>query len=141
MVRVEGLRGESFPGRVTWVSPEIDRRTRTLVARVELENPEGLLRAHMFGRAEIVKTRDSNSLAVPLYAVISRNDVNFVYVVNDSHAVRREVELGILDGWKIQITRGLKPGDRVIVVGHRDVNDGQEVMAVREVTDPAEILR
>jgi len=43
------------------------------------------------------------------------------------------VELGLMDGWKIEVKSGLKPGDRVIVVGHRDINPGQRVTVVKTV--------
>ncbi len=120
-----------------------DSKSLARLYRLELEvrNPDGKILPSMFGRAEVVKSRVPDSVAIPLYSVIARNNENFVYVVNDSHAVRREVELGILDGWMIQITKGLKPGDRVLVVGHRNVNEGQEVSVVREVTEAEDILR
>jgi membrane fusion protein (multidrug efflux system) len=56
-----------------------------------------------------------------------------VFVVNDELAHARKVELGLMDGWKIEVKSGLKPGDRVIVVGHRDINPGQRVTVVKTV--------
>jgi membrane fusion protein (multidrug efflux system) len=50
-------------------------------------------------------------------------------------AERRPVELGILEDWKVQIKKGLTPGDRVIVEGHRNVEEGQRVNVVRVVSE------
>jgi membrane fusion protein (multidrug efflux system) len=62
-------------------------------------------------------------------------DGKAVYVVNDSKAERREVELGIIKGDRVQITRGLQPGDQLIVSGHRFVAPGQDVKVVSQVSE------
>ena len=62
-------------------------------------------------------------------------------MVNDGKAQMRKVELGFLDGWRSQVKAGLTAGDQVIVVGHRNVNDGQKVQIVRQVDDPKELLQ
>jgi membrane fusion protein (multidrug efflux system) len=90
---------------------------------------------------EIVKQKVDDGLAVPLYAVVTRNDKHHVYVVNDEMAHTREVALGFQEGWRIEVKSGLKAGERVIVVGQRSVNDGQRVKVVRSVDDPTELTR
>jgi multidrug efflux pump subunit AcrA (membrane-fusion protein) len=57
---------------------------------------------------------------------------NAVYVVNSETAQRREVELDVIKGDRVQITQGLKPGDKLIVAGHRFVAPGQKVRIVSE---------
>ena len=104
-----------------------------------LDNTDGQLRPGMFCRVELVKHRYEEAVSIPLYAVISRRKERFVYIVNDSKAHYRRVELGVLDGWQVQITDGLKPGDRVIIVGHRSLEDGQKIIIQRTVQDPAEL--
>ena len=66
---------------------------------------------------------------IPLGAVIPLEDSKSVYVVQDGKAQRSEVELGFMTGWQVQVIKGLSPGDRLIVSGHRFVAPGQ---AVRE---------
>jgi membrane fusion protein (multidrug efflux system) len=113
------------------------------VYRLELavDNKDGALLPGMFARVEIVKHEFDNALSIPLYAVISRNNKHYIILEQDSTAEMREIELGILDGWQIQITKGLKPGEQVIVVGHRNVDQGQKLNVVKKITDPAEITR
>ena len=82
-----------------------------------------------------------NSISIPLYAVISRNNSNIVYIINDHKAHLREVELGLLEGWRVEVIKGLTAGEKVIVVGHRSVNDGEKVNVVRSVNDPKDILK
>ncbi len=77
---------------------------------------------------------------VPLYAIISRSDKQFVYVVDGDKVRRQPVELGIIEGWQIQVTNGLVSGDEIVIEGHRDVDDGQQINIVKVITDPAERL-
>jgi len=69
---------------------------------------------------------------VPLLAVIPMEDSKVVYVVNSTEAERREVELGFIKVDRVQIRRGLEPGDRLIIAGHRFVAPGQKVNVVSE---------
>ena len=69
---------------------------------------------------------------IPLLSVIPMEDRKAVYVVNSTEAQRREVELGIIKGDRIQVTRGLEPGDQLIIAGHRFVAPGQKVNVVSE---------
>ena len=44
-------------------------------------------------------------------------------------------------GWQVQVKAGLEPGERVIVVGHRFLDNGQPVKIMKNVNDPSEILK
>jgi len=104
-------------------------------------NSAGEIFSGMFIRADIVKSRVENALAVPLYSVISRNDIQYVFIEQDGVARRREVKLGILEGWMIQITEGLEPGDNLIIEGHRDVDEGQPVNVVKSFASAEELKK
>jgi membrane fusion protein (multidrug efflux system) len=90
---------------------------------------------------EVVKRSVAEGLSIPLYAVLTQGERRFVYVEQDGIAHTRDVETGILEGWRIQVTKGLNAGDRVIVVGHRSVSEGQGVKVIRSVGDPLELQK
>jgi membrane fusion protein (multidrug efflux system) len=113
---------------------------RLYTLELELDNSDGRILPDMFVRVEIVKKEIKDSLALPIYSVISRNDENIVYVVDDGVARAHKVSLGLLEGWRIQVTEGLCAGDRVIVVGQRSVNTGDKVNIVRSVTRAEDII-
>lgn len=123
----------------------LSRQPRDLARLYNLElvvaNSDGRILPGMFARVELVKKRFEDTLAVPLYAVISQDGKNFVYLEINKRAEKREVELGILEGWMIQVKSGLKAGDNVIIVGHRQVDEGQAVQVIKNVTDASEILK
>ncbi len=49
---------------------------------------------------------------------------------------KRPVKTGIMEEWMVEITEGLKPGENVVIEGHRDVEDGRKVKVVKTITDP-----
>lgn len=138
-ITVEALGGETFIGKKIFLSRQPDASSRVYNLKLAVNNPQGQLRPGMFCRVELVKHRYEEAVSIPLYAVISRRKEQFVYIANNSKAHYRKVELGILDGWQVQITDGLQVGDQVIIVGHRSLEDGQLISIQRTVQDPAEL--
>lgn len=123
-------------GRRHFLAPSPD--SSALLYRLELaiDNADTNILPGMFLRAEIIKNQVQNALAVPLYAVINRNDKNFIFVEKEGIAQRREITTGIVEGWKIEVRQGLSAGDRVVVEGHRDLEDGKNLNVVRIMQDP-----
>jgi len=139
-VIIEALGNRKVKGKKIFLS----RQPRTLARLYDLElmvpNPDGRILPGMFGQVELVKRVFDQALAVPLYAVITHGDESFVYVEKDGKAERRLIKLGVLVGWQVHVEAGLNPGDRVIVVGQRFLDDGQAVKIIKNVSDPSEIL-
>jgi membrane fusion protein (multidrug efflux system) len=139
-VIIEALDKRKVKGRKIFLS----RQPRTMARLYDLElmipNPDGHILPGMFARVELVKAVFEKALTVPLYAVITKGDERFVYVEKDGRAEKRTVELGVLVGWQVQVTAGLKSEERVVVVGHRFLDDGQAVEVIKNVSHPREIL-
>ncbi|MBW2409429.1 MAG: efflux RND transporter periplasmic adaptor subunit, partial [Deltaproteobacteria bacterium] len=140
-VRIDALGDETFPAKKHFLSKTADPMARLYSLDLVVNNIQEEILPDMFARVEIVKKEVLAGLAIPLYAVIARNDEKFVFVVNDARVHKRRVDLGILDGWRVEVKEGLRPGDQVIVVGHRSVNDGDTVNVVRSTENPEDILK
>lgn len=140
-VTIEALEGRTVRGKKHFLSKSPESFAHLYKLEIEVPNAAGEILPGMFARVDIIKNEVPDSISVPLYSVINRVNETFVFIVNDSKAHVQMVETGILEGWKIQITKGLSRGDQVIVVGHRSVDEGQEVNVVRTVTDPEELFR
>jgi membrane fusion protein, multidrug efflux system len=140
-ITIEALDKLKVKGRKLFLSRQPGDLARLYNLELVVDNPDGRILPGMFARVELVKKRFEDTLAVPLYAVISQDEENFVYLENNNRAEKRPVELGILEGWMIQVRSGLKAGDRVIIVGHRQVDEGQTVQVIKNVTDVSEILK
>jgi len=114
VIRVDALPERTFRGRVTFIHPELDPKTRTLTARVEVENSTGALRPGMYGAAEL-PTASRSSVSVPLTAVLPTGTRNLVFVNRgDGRFVPREVRVGLRGDSLVEIVEGLKPGDEVV---------------------------
>ncbi len=138
---IDALGGRTVRGRKLFLSKSPESFAHLYRLEIEVENREGEILPGMFARVDIIKKELSNSVSVPLYSVISQGDEQFVYVEKDGKAHVRIVETGILEGWRVQIARGIEEGDRVIVVGHRSVDEGQEVNVVRTITEPEDLFK
>ena len=138
---IEALGGKKFSGEKYFLSSSPDTLAHLYRMELALDNRIGEVLPGMFTRAEIVKSKLTKSIVIPLYSVITRRDERFVYVEAEGKAKIKSVELGILDGWRVQVIKGLKPGDRVIVVGHRDVDDGQKIKVLSAITNSRELTR
>ncbi|TNF25508.1 MAG: efflux RND transporter periplasmic adaptor subunit, partial [Deltaproteobacteria bacterium] len=117
-VRVDGVLGRRFAGRLTWIASEVDARTRTVAARAELDNGDGILRAGQFARATIRVGAPEGATAVPLSAVQRLEDVSVVFVrVAPGAYEPRVVRVGRSDGRHAQVEGALQPGDAVVTTG------------------------
>lgn len=117
-LQLEGFEGDSFAGQITWVSTKIDPRTRTLKARAEFENPEGLLKANMFGQASVQMRDNEQVLVVPKEAVQWDGCCNMVFVKeNDTTFEPRKVRLGLAKEDLFEVRDGVREGEQVVVAG------------------------
>ncbi|MGD8786043.1 MAG: efflux RND transporter periplasmic adaptor subunit [Phycisphaerales bacterium] len=122
----------SLTGTISFINKLADPRTRSTRAEITLINKDQLLRSGQIVRARLMRRTLNNTIMIPLLAVIPMENNKAVYVVNSDMAVRREVELGIIKGDRVQITRGLEPGDRLIIDGNRFVAPDQKVNIISE---------
>jgi len=138
-ITIQALNNKKISAKVHFLSPSPETIARIYNLELEIDNRDGDIFAGMFIRADIIKKTYQNTIAVPFYSVVSRNDEQFVYVEEDGIARKRYVSLGIMEKWMVQITDGLRPDDRLLVEGHRDVEDNQKVKVVKTITDPKEL--
>ena len=106
----------SFHGRISYVAPALDPNTRTLQARIVVDNPGEKLKKDMYCTVMVTAGVLSNVVAVPNSSVL-RDDNNqpFVYVATGANQFgRRDVELGESQDGQTQITKGISVGDRVV---------------------------
>jgi HlyD family secretion protein len=120
-ITTETFRDRTFQGRVTQISPiGVDKdNVTTFEVKVSIENPGKELKANMTANAEIVLEELPNSILVPEAAVIYDPQRNAFLDVVDAGAKngrrRVPVKVGIGNGTKIQVLRGVNAGDKVVL--------------------------
>lgn len=123
---------KALTGTITFISELADQRTRSTSVEITLRNEKGFMRSGQIVRVRLVRRVLKDAVLIPLLAVIPTENGNAVYVVNSEEAQRRDVELGAIKGDRVQITKGLEPGDKLIIAGHRFVAPGQKVNVVEK---------
>lgn len=107
---------QTFHGKISYVSPALDPSTRTLQARIVVQNPGGKLKKDMYVTATIQAGSVTNALTVPDAAVLrDTENMPFVYVQTGSNEfARRLVTLGDSNNGRTQVASGLKQGENVV---------------------------
>jgi cobalt-zinc-cadmium efflux system membrane fusion protein len=106
----------SFHGRISYVSPALDPNTRTLQARIIVDNPGEKLKRDMYCTVIVTAGSLANVLTVPNSSIL-RDDNNepFIYVASGANQFgRRDVQLGETQNGQTQIRKGVSVGERVV---------------------------
>jgi cobalt-zinc-cadmium efflux system membrane fusion protein len=106
----------SFHGRISYVSPALDPNTRTLQARIVVDNPGEKLKRDMYCTVTVTAGSIPDAIAVPDSSIL-RDDNNqpFIYVaIGANQFGRRDVEIGQSESGQTQILKGISVGDRVV---------------------------
>lgn len=113
--------------RVSFVSPQVNTDTQSVLVKTMVENAGGVLRADQFVRARVVFGTRRGTL-IPTAAVTRLGGQPFAFVAEDQTgtlvARQRPIELGDLVGNDYVVRKGIKPGDRVVVSGIQKLGDG-----------------
>jgi cobalt-zinc-cadmium efflux system membrane fusion protein len=107
---------DDFHGRISYVSPALDPSTRTLQARIVVDNPGEKLKRDMYCTVIVTAGSIRNAIAVPDSSVLhDDNNQPFVYVaVGTNQFGRRDVETGASQNGRTQIIKGLSVGEKVV---------------------------
>lgn len=110
--------GDTFQGRVAYISDGIDPATRTARVRVSVPNPGGRLKPEMFASVTLGVTDHQRALLVPSRAVFTEDGHSFVYAETGAgRFVRRPVEIAPGEGADRRVLTGLHAGERIVVDG------------------------
>lgn len=127
-VRLAPFPDETFGATVTFVSPTIDTRTRTLRVKAQLDNPDGRLRPGLFARVDLGVAERPGVAMVPEEAVLQRADGSVLFRVDAGNRVeRRVVETGVHKDGQVEIVHGVETGDLVVARGQTWLSDGDLV--------------
>lgn len=121
-VTVDAFPGETFPGRVTYISDILDPKTRTTKVRCEVPNSTGRLKVDMFATISIATPQGRTAVMVPSAAIQSINDQPVIFVaVSETEFERRDIVTGITEGEWTEIRSGVKQKEQVVTMGSFDL--------------------
>ena len=109
---------EPFHGKVVRIGNRVEDQSRTLEVRIEVNNADGRLKPGMFADVEIVTTVQENVLVIPDTALQTDGENQIVFVaLDDTKFEKRVVTTGREQHGRLEVTEGIKEGEKVVVTG------------------------
>ena len=129
-----------FQGKVTVVSPATDPQAATIQVWIELPNPGERLKPGATAHAAIVTETIKNATLVPTSAILPGEEGGqaVLVITPDSIAHKRNVQLGVRQGDKVQVLNGVLAGEEVVTVGGMGVDDKGKVKIIEANAPPPE---
>jgi Cu(I)/Ag(I) efflux system membrane fusion protein len=142
VVKIASLPDREFRGRVTYVYPSVDEKTRTARVRLEFENPGYFLKPGMFVSVQIASEIEASTLLVPDSAVLRSGQKNTVFVALDGGKFdARTVVLGSEgENGLYQVVSGLNEGERVVSSGQFMLDSESQLNeAIEKMREPGSV--
>ena len=140
-IRVDAL-GRSFTGKVVRFTRNVSLETRTMETEVDVENKDLSIDPGMYANTELQLEHVDNVLTVPVAALVQRSGQQFVYVLDAWNRVHiRPVQVGLEGSVLAEIKSGLTEGDRVIVGGQQQYQEGEQVTPVLQNSPVSDVTR
>jgi RND family efflux transporter MFP subunit len=132
-VRIEGLAGRSFSGRVDRINPATEPGTRSINVYVVLANEDSLLKAGMFARVVLNTVGERPVPTLPVSAVQSDGGQAYVWVIADGKLLRRNIAVGRRDerAKRVEVTDGVAASDVVLSTRFDNLKDGLAARVVK----------
>jgi len=130
-VTVDALPGRTFPATVREIIPVADRTSRAFRVRIAVLNARNQLPPNAFARARVNVGARPSALVISKDAIQTEAGDRYVWLIegppDGAQAVRRSVEVGLVDDRYAEILKGLRPGDRVVAAGSPAIIEGTPV--------------
>ncbi len=123
--------GMKYEAKVTTISPVVNPASRTLSIELSLTGKTPI-KAGMFVGIELTTSTSENTLVVPEKAILSRDDITYVFRVNGEHVEKTTVSTGIKNNGLVEISSGLSENDRVVIEGATLVSDGSKIRILND---------
>jgi membrane fusion protein, multidrug efflux system len=125
---------KTFNGRIVEVGSAADAASRAFSVKIEVENPEMLIRPGMIAEAKIITEQNKELMVIPVEAVLHDfNDQSFVFVIDEAtnKSFKRNVSLGQTVNDKIEVISGISENDLVVSGGQQKLVDGSAVVITK----------
>ncbi len=141
--------GETFPGKITAIAPEIDAVTRNVRIQATFANPAAKLRSGMFGSVAVLLPPTGSSLVIPSTAILHAPYGDSVFVITEGKnaktgapekTIRQQfIRVGTARGDFATVVAGLKPGEWVVTTGIFKLRPGMSVIVDNALAPKAEL--
>jgi len=124
---VDAYSGRQFDGTIRYVSPALEANQRALTVEASVPNADGALKPGLFATARIEQPQKTPAILIPSVAVQTSAGTSRVYVVSGDHVEERIVTTGQALDTLVEVTNGIKAGDRVATANVTTLADGMKI--------------
>ncbi|GAB6136922.1 efflux RND transporter periplasmic adaptor subunit [Halanaerobaculum tunisiense] len=117
-------------GKIKKISPKMNQQHSGFLVEITINNSKRLIKAGMYAKATIETESSAGELVIPKQSLLQENNKNYVFIVQNNQAVRKEVTIGLTNSKKVEVLSGINLGDKIITVGSQKVSAGNEVRVV-----------
>jgi membrane fusion protein (multidrug efflux system) len=130
-VRVSSYKDKVFLGEIDFISSRINADTRSLLARIKIDNKDlELLSGSLLEITVKFNLRDS--LSVPDTSIMMEGEKSYIYTVSDENiANKTEVEIGLRGDSKVEILSGVNEGDQIVAEGLKKVRPRGKIKPIK----------
>ena len=116
-------------GKITQLSNSANVQSRTFEMQAIFSNTKDRwFKPGMFCRVNVNLKTKKDALVIPLAAVVKVNNSDGVYLINDNKSYYKSIITGITDGNLVEVTSGIKAGDKIVTLGMNNLKDGTVVV-------------
>jgi membrane fusion protein, multidrug efflux system len=126
---VAALANQTFTGVVDFVDPRVELPGRTITVKARVPNRARVLKPGMFIEAALVAETRPDAVVVPEDAVLPVSGADYLWVIVDGKATRRQVTLGVRVPGFVEVREGVAVGEQVVVGGLERLFEGADVRA------------
>ncbi len=127
IARFSGIKDKIYKGKIDGVASRINAETRSILTRVKIDNPDNELIPGSLLEITL-STNKRDSLSVPDTSIILEGNKAYVYKVSkDNIANRSEIQIGLRNGGKVEVTSGLNEGDIIVAEGLKKVRPNGKI--------------
>lgn len=137
-VSLSYIPGKNWNGKVEYIYPSLDSKTRTLKVRLRFENPGELLKPNMYANVKIFGGAKENTIVIPLEGLIrSGREERVIIALGEGRFEARTVKAGIESGNYVEILEGVQQGDDIVTSGQFLIDSEASMRAsLNRMTEP-----
>jgi membrane fusion protein (multidrug efflux system) len=126
-LQIDAFPDRSFSGTVRMINPGVNPQSGTVKVTLEIPADPIHLKPGIFATVRIITEEHPQALIIPKKALILETDEDDVFVFDQGKARRAKIDVGFVDGDRVEVLSGLSDGDQVITVGQEGLKDGATV--------------
>ena len=124
--------GRKLEGKIIQLDLSLNPDKQAFGALIEFDNSKGEIPSGVNAKVSIVSYEKNNTIILDRKNIIFDGEKTYVFLASGDKAVRKEIKLGESFGNQVEIKSGLKPGDKLITSGNKNISDGKFIRIINQ---------